>query len=659
MNDYPPYIEVINDSESYPPNPPRERWLLSRLPIFLGVFLSALLIGLAYNYSRPAIYRSTATLLTSAMTAIDRVSETADIQHVAIQRQILLGRELLDETLKRLGVTHPQANLSLEDVKEILQVQPLPDTHLVEMQAEGETPEILPALINTWIDVYLDARAAEVERSKGKTVQIVKDELAELEIKIEHARNALIDFRNEHDIASTERQENTVLAKLTGLTAALNNANEAEVKAKARLEAVEKAIEEGQAVVPTQDQRSLDHLEQRLQQLREKLAEFDKRYTREYLSRQPSMRFIPEEIKKLEKEIATKQQYGTRIVHTDAMQEYQAAKMTLDRIRQQLEDHKRMASEFSSRFAQHESLKADLEGLETIYRETQERLVQIETRPVEKYPQVTVIDRAFLARDPISPNYQRDTLIIVIGSVLLGLFGVWLTEFLHQPREKQSDDAFSGLSAYANLGFGAGRLDLPQISPERLAQIRNHQRLNAPMPRELSDADLRALLNASNTMGKQLIVLLLLGVSLKEAASLTPDNLDIETGEIRLSGPVPRSIRLDGLLRYVNGQHRFPSWYTDSPLAVDDLSAIISVAAIDAGMTHSEDFNADAIRHTYIVYLIRQGLKLSELESIVGPIPPADLVEYGRYSPLRPGLSVNEINRIHPALETEALPPAQ
>ncbi|CCE25437.1 GumC family protein [Methylotuvimicrobium alcaliphilum] len=659
MNDYPPHIEVINDAGYYSPGTPPQRWFLSRLPIFLGVFLSALLIGLAFNYSRPAIYRSTATLLTSAMTAIDQVSETADIQHVAIQRQILLGRELLDETLKRLEITYPQANLTLEDVKEILQVQSLPDTQLVEMQAEGEMPEILPVLINTWIDVYLDARAAEIESSKGKTIQIVKDELGELEIKIEQARNALIEFRNEHDIASTERQENTVLAKLTGLTAALNNANEAEVKAKARLEAVEKAIEEGQAVVPTQDQRSLDQLEQRLQQLREKLAEFDKRYTREYLARQPSMRFIPEEIKKLEKEIAAKQQYGTRIVHTDAMQEYQAAKMTLDRIRQQLEDHKRMASEFSSRFAQHESLKADLDGLEKIYRETQERLVQIETRPVEKYPQVTVIDRAFLARDPISPNYNRDTLIIVIGSVMLGLFGVWLAEFLHPPREKQSDDALSALSAYANLGFGTGRLDLPQVSPERLTQIRNHQRLNAPVPRELSDADLRALLNEANTMGKQLIALLLLGVTLKEAAALTPEHLDAEAGEIRLSGPVPRTIPLDGLLSYFNGQHRFPAWYTDSPLAIDDLSAIISVAAIDAGMTHPEDFNADAIRHTYIVYLIRQGLKLSELESIVGTIAPADLVEYGRYSPLRPGLSVTEINRIHPALETEALPPAQ
>ncbi|WP_431066135.1 GumC family protein [Methylotuvimicrobium sp.] len=659
MNDYPPHIEVINDAGHYPPGSPPQRWFISRLPIFLGVFLSALFIGLAYNYSRPAIYRSTATLLTSAMTAIDQASETADIQHVAIQRQILLGRELLDETLKRLEITHPQANLTLEDVKEILQVQSLPDTQLVEMQAEGEMPEILSALINTWIDVYLDARAAEIESSKGKTIQIVKDELDELEIKIEQARNALIEFRNEHDIASTERQENTVLAKLTGLTAALNNANEAEVKAKARLEAVEKAIEEGQAVVPTQDQRSLDQLEQRLQQLREKLAEFDKRYTREYLARQPSMRFIPEEIKKLEKEIAAKQQYGTRIVHTDAMQEYQAAKMTLDRIRQQLEDHKRMASEFSSRFAQHESLKADLDGLEKIYRETQERLVQIETRPVEKYPQVTVIDRAFLARDPISPNYNRDTVIIVIGSVMLGLFGVWLAEFLHPPRKKQADFDLSGLSTYPNLGFGVGRLDLPQISPERLAQIRNHQRLNAPMPRELSDADLRGLLNASNTMGRQLIVLLLLGVTLKEAAALTPDNFDAEAGEIRLSGPVPRNIPLDGLLSYFNEQHRFPAWYTDSPLAIDDLSAIISVAAIDAGMTHPEDFNADAIRHTYIVYLIRQGLKLSELENIVGTIAPADLVEYGRYSPLRPGLSVTEINRIHPALETESLPPAQ
>ena len=62
--------------------------------IFAMAFLISAAISLAYSYSRPVVYRSSATILTSAMTAIDRESSDADVQHVAIQRQILLGHEL-------------------------------------------------------------------------------------------------------------------------------------------------------------------------------------------------------------------------------------------------------------------------------------------------------------------------------------------------------------------------------------------------------------------------------------------------------------------------------------------------------------------------------------------------------------------------------------
>lgn len=649
MNHYPPHIEIISEPSDLPPPIPIKRWYRTRLAIFLVMFTTASATGLIYNYSRPAVYRSTATLLTSAPAAIDAAVAETDIQHVAIQKQILLGRELLDETLKRLAMTHPDARLTLADAKALLQVKPVADTHLVEMRAEGSSPEILPALINTWIDVYLDARAAEVETSKAQTVQIVKDELAEQEKKIAAARTALTEFRNTYDISSTERQENAVLARLNGLTAALNNASEAEVKAKARLNAVEKAIAEGQAVVPSDEQRTLENLEQRLQQLQEKLAEFDQRYTREYLAKQPSMRYLPEEIKKLEREIESKRHFGKRIVHTDAAQEYEAAKMTLARIRRQLDEHKRMASEFSARFAQHESLKADLDGLEKIYRETQERLVQVESRPVDKYPQVTVIDRAFLSREPISPDYNRDALIVVTGSVLLGLFAVWIAEFLTPSARRQPEWAVSNIPSYRD--FGLNRLDLPSISPERLEQIRNHNRRLPTFVRELTDTDLIALLEAANAIGKQLIALLLSGATLEEAAALTPDDLNVENRTIRLPGTEARIVPIDDRSIYLmNGHDKFPSWHTENPLTTDDLSAILSVAAIDAGLSHPEEINAEAIRHTYIVYLIRQGLKLSELEKIVGPIPPTKLVEYGRYSPPRPGLSFDEIDRMHPAL---------
>lgn len=652
MDNQLPQIEIINDSP-YPPTSPvveSPPWFRSRrFVIFVAAYLLCAIIGLIYNYSRPAVYRSSATLLTSAKTAIDQSSPDADIQHVAIQRQILLGQELLDETLTRLKITHPQYALSMADIRRMLQVKPVAETNLVEMEAEGSRPKVLPALINTWIDVYLDARAADIEKNKGDTEQILKNELHDQEVKIGAAREALNRFNGQHDIISSEREDNAATARLKGLNDALNEASDDEVKAKARLDAVNKAIARGEAVVPAQDQRSLADLEKRLQELREKLAEFDQRYTREYLALQPSLKYIPQEIQELEKKIAKTKTYGKNIVLTDARQDYDAAQQTVEKIRQQLAEHRQQAAEFNARFAQYETLKTDLEGLEQIYRETQERLVKVETQNVDKYPQVNVIERAYLPLEPVRPHYSRDTLIILTGSVLFGLFCVWAAEYLtrqQQEHQRQPGLTLSGIHLYKDIGFN--NLQPPQT--EQLRQQSN-KALESPAVRELSDAELSALLAVADTRGRQLLGFLLSGLTLDEAAMLSPENFDLDVNAIRIPGASPRIIEIGDAFKSQLARSDFlPTWYGGQPVSVDDLAALIGLAAIDAGMPYPEEVDEAAIRHSYIVYLVRQGLRLAELPRLVGYLPPSAQLSYRDYSPPYPGRSLAEINKIHPVM---------
>ncbi|PKM11928.1 MAG: integrase [Gammaproteobacteria bacterium HGW-Gammaproteobacteria-3] len=653
-----PAIEFINDSTQ--PRPPvfnPTPWFRSRrFVIFMAGYLLCALVGLIINYSRPAIYQSSATLLTSAMTAIDQVSDAADIQHVAIQRQILLGQELLDETLSRLNSTHPANQLGIAAIRQMLQVKSVSETNLVEMSAEGPQPEILSALINTLIDVYLDARAADIAQNKDRTTENLRNELHDLDIKIEAARQALNQFRNQHDITSTQRDENTALTRLKGLTTALNNASEEEVKAKARLDAVNNAIARGQAVVPTQDQRSLADLEKRLQNLREKLAEFDRRYTREYMALQPQLKYIPREIKNLEHQIEQMRDYGKNIVQTDAEQNYEAARQAVQQIRLQLEEHKQQAAEFSARFAEHETLQTDLAGLEAIYRQTQERLVQIETQNADRYPQVSVIERAFLPLEPVRPHYGRDTLLVLAGSVLFGLFCVWIAEFLtRQPPEPQPGLTLSGLHVYKDIDLDRLKAPQTQTDSKNLPQDGNRTLAPPPQYRELSDTELQTLIAATNSMGRQLIGLLLSGLTLEEAAALNAENFDLSHNTIEISGSNPRVIRISEPLAGLFARYSEPPiWRSPKSLSVNDLGALISLAAINAGLPYSEGIDAETIRHTYIIYLVRQGLRLTELPKLVGNLAPAEQLSYKHYSPPSPGFGSESIECIHPAMNNDA-----
>ncbi|MDD5578905.1 MAG: integrase [Methylobacter sp.] len=654
MKNYMPPIEIFSKNSYSPYEFKKSLWLRSpRLIIFTIVFLISAAIGLTYIYSRPAIYRSSATLLTSAMTAIDRESSVADIQHVAIQKQILLGHELIVETLSRLKAlitneSDPVQQLTVADIRKLLNVEPVAETNLVEILAEGTDPEFLPRLINTWTEVYLDARAAEVKKLTDNTSRIIEDELKGLTEEINSARAELETFRKNNDISSTGRNENEALARLKGLNDSLNTASEEEVKAKAQLDAIKSAISRNQAVVPDYEQGSLQDLEKRLQELREQLAEFDKKFTRDYLNKQPALKFVPEQIKKLEAEINKKHVYGKSIVLTDAENKYAAAKQTVIAIRAQLDAHKKLAAEFTSKFAEHETLKTDLEGLEKLYRDTQERLVQIETSHKEKYPQVTVINQAYVSRDPVRPNYSRDAAIAIAGSLLLGLFSVWIFEYLtRKPEELQSPVTLSGIHMY---NPSSEMLNYSQTAPKPLEQKKNNA-LKSPLYRELSTSQLKTILKASNLKTKQFISLLLSGLSIDEATYLKADQINMEKGTITLTGPVPRIITINHLLKSLfeqSGGH--PAWNADNPNSSEDLAASLLCAAIDSGLSNPMEITAEAIRHSYIAYLVRQGLRLSDLDLIVGYLAPFAISTYSAYSTPEQGRAIDDIELLHPAL---------
>lgn len=673
MNNAFPQIEILPNQEPFKrQNLPHKPWYtLRRLMVFMIVFVLSAMMSLAFVYSRPALYRSYASLLTVAQTAIDQKSGGADVQHVAIQRQILTGQELLGETLIRLD-EYLQENatdsellsrhLNTTELRQMLTVEAVPETNLIELAAVSYQAEMLLPLINSWIDVYLERRLAEIRQTTGLTVEVLLEELAGLESKIIIKRTELDDFRRVNEITSLGRGnifENQSLARFKGLNKSFNAASDEAIKATAKLDAVKKAIAQGRAVVPSEDARGMQSLEVRLQQLREKLSDFDKKYTREYLALNPNLNVLPQQIKELEKQIRKQRRYGKSIVLTDAEQNYHAAQLALREIKRQLNIHKLKATDFSSKFSQHESLLRDMEGLELLQRNAQERLAQIEAKQTEKFPQVKVIERAFFPSEPFSPNYTRDAIIAVVVSLLLGLLSVWIVEFLTRKEEQMSSISISSIDLYGNPTPGLNshyqqqNERLYQSSPESLQHEQKYAlELDQGLLRELRLNEIDALLEAADIKGKQLVALLLSGLSLTEIASLTRDDIDCTYDTINIKGENTRTQKLTpvlkGLFEHIEPR---PAWNKNQqPATADMLAAVLVYTTADAGLAEPEDINAAAITHAYIIYLVKQGIRLSELENIFGYITPTALSRYSRYSSEKRGLPATEINMLYPSL---------
>lgn len=627
-------------------------WLKSkRMLIFLIAFLVTLVVAMSYVLGRSSIYSSRATLLTVAKTAVDQRSDDIDIQHVAIQKQLLLGAEMLAETTKRLQ-SHPEIKTALTtaDIRSMLDVRSVADTNLIEIVAEGSNSGLLPVLVNTWLDAYLAARETEITKTTGDTTQRIQIEITGLTEKIAQKRAELEQFRDHHQIVSTAREENEALARLKGLNDSLNKSVEEEVKAKARLDSIKKSIAKGQAVVPKEDTQRLAILEKRAQELKEELADLDRRYTREYMALTPSMKVIPEKIETLQTEIRQLRSAGQTIVLAEAEQEFSAALQTSLAIREQLAAHKKKAAEFTARFTEHEALKTDLEGLEQRLREAQDRLVQIETKYSRKFPQVDVVERATTPVHPIWPDYTRDSLIALASALIMGLIAVWVVEFLTRKEKAKLAINLSGVHIYGSEDAAREVANqLPLAQPRLLDQYAVQPALIGGTIQEIAPQTIQRLFQAGNPKEQQLIALLLSGLTLDEIATLNAQSFDPENNQFSLSGPHARTIPLNPALKKLLQAGGYPLMSNaGQALSLDDLAVLLTCAIVDAGLTPSEGISAGALRQTYLLYLVQQRLRLSDLEQIVGHITPAELSALSQFAPPGPKSAVQTINLFYP-----------
>lgn len=418
-----------------------------RARLFAVAFGVTLALGLVWTLLQPVVYRSSATVLMSAPSAIDADIEEANIQSVAIQSRILLGGEVTRNLLQEFeGSELPEVDSQY--LRDVLHVESVPETNLVEMVAEGEDADLLPNLVNTWIDVYLAIRATNVQNSQQQTLGVVQDQMAGLSVRLDEARDALARYRDENHITSVERQQNEELAQLEGLNAALNSAVKVEVKAKARLQSLRIAIASGKSVVPPSERESVESLEKELFQLQTKMTRLSKSYTENYIRNQPGTREIPQRIAELEAALSTQHAKAQELVLAQAEQEHAAALQTLEDLREKLAAQEEKAAQFTTIYTKHQALAEDLEELEELHRETQSRLVQVEVNQVEKYPQVEVIDRPGERSERVGPDY----LLLLGGSFAaalgMGILSVWLYGFLGPRSPKPAFVTLQGVHMY-------------------------------------------------------------------------------------------------------------------------------------------------------------------------------------------------------------------
>lgn len=613
---------------------------------------------MAYSFKRPAIYESHANLLIEPQDP-DRRDQDTSSHDIALQSQVLLSRDLLMSVLDTLppdGTHNESESLTLSSLRPMLSVISVPDSAVIKLLAEGSQKQILPVIVNTWVARYVDLNSRIQQTYSNSATTSIEQQLGALNRKISAKREALKSFRDQYDIVSMERDENKILAKLKGLNNSLSKATETRTNMESQLIAITQAIANGKWAGKYKKTAELERLETEAEALGEVVRDYETRYTSKFFQLDKDVRATVNKLRRIEEKIEHKYQALQTAAVEEVEQEIKSARQAEMDLGAQIAANEKQASAFSARFLEHESLKEDLARLENLSRDYQEKLVAMDIKSDGDMLQVKVLEKAFMPDAPVRPDYMRDSGICLAASLVLGVFAILLYDLLTRPARQPHDPTAYSVT-YNQMFQGTppslqAPLDHPQ--PDNLLAPVEHMPL-----RELSEVEIKGLFNCADNLTRLLMAALLNGLSLAEAARLKWGNINFEENELKTPPPVSRILFLTAFFRSVlmknlpepmDAEAYILPDKNGGTIALDKLDGCILQAAQDAQVREPQQIASLTLRHTYVAFLVRQGVPLSEITEMVGPIPNEYRAAYGIMRPPGAGISIKNATRVMPSL---------
>ena len=642
---------------------PRSGRMRRRVLVFGGVFLLAALLSLSYTFLRPAIYLANARLQITPSPKLplpDAVVTADSVPEFLLESQILSSRPLLQKVASRLAAQGELKGIEGDPVPALqgmLKVTPVAGTSVIELEATGAQRVLVARLVNTTLEVYREQQIMSGAATTQTELAQARDAVRVIDAKVAEKKRALEDFRLRANIMSGERDENQALSRVKGLGSSLTAATDREALAEGRLRALEQSAGEGQRAPPTKDNAIVLGIEQRLLQLREEWRALERQFTPQYLDMDPNARALKTRIVNLEQLAVQERGKSQQTALADAREELASARATTQRLQQHLAEAKQSAQSFSRRFGEFQTLQEELRGLDQMRQTARQRLLALEASELTRKPRMQVLEAAATPESAWRPLYWRDAAISLVVSLLLGFLAVWFVEFFDRKEPASAGPltvivAQPWLSAQPGaLRWGAGPAPTPVSAAPPL------QQLGAPMPRELSGAEVRQLLSSAAPGNLPTLVCLLTGLTVAELLALRVSHVDERTQTLTVPGNPSRVLALEGPLQTL--AKRCAGLPVDGALFADasgarlseaDVEALVSTSAFDANLEQALQVTPGTLRHTYIAFLVRQGLRFSELGKVVGRLPTEALNILSALAPGAERVGLSAIDHTLPAL---------
>jgi len=409
--------------------------------IIVLCLLAALFAGFAYIRRTPATYRAQSVLRidpTASNPADIRGMPEQDLRDQEVLQTIVLSfwsKPVLERVVKANRLQDDTEFMPLVGAPEerfaraagalggMINIQIRRGTRLIDVAVEHPSPAMAQKLANSLANEFIQNDAAQQQGSAQAGIQLLLAEADRLKEKVQQSELAVQRYKEEHNAASLEEKQDTVVAKLKSLSAELAGARSRRLQMKSDLADMERLKNRPEALltIPSvANQPEITKLQRRISDYGIQISALRLRYT----DKHPKMIEAKAELEKVKQTLLDTAQQMPLILKTA----YETAVTNEQNFAAALAEQEKVALELNRQSIQFRVLTRDVETDQALYGSVLRRLKETSAAKGFELNNIRLFEAAGLPGAPVRPQKTR----IVALSLCIGfIVGVGLCMGVH------------------------------------------------------------------------------------------------------------------------------------------------------------------------------------------------------------------------------------
>ena len=312
----------------------------------------------------------------------------------------------------------PARERAIEAAAASFRVEPSRRTRIVEIVSEWPDPDLAADFSNTLADAFIEHNLEARWKSTRRSGEWLSRQLDELRVKLEKSEERLQRYARQSGLLFTDEKDSVAEQRLAQLQAELSRAQGERISKQSRFELARGV--EPESLPGIVDNTTLRGYQVRLTELRRELAELDSRFTPAH----QKVKGAAAQVGELEAALEAERSHIIERIRND----YEAA---LRRERLLADDYANQAglvSEQAGRSIQYNIYKREVDTNRELYDNLLRRVKEAGVASAMRAGNIRIVDRAQPPRTAVKPDHRINSLLGLLGGLLLGVAFVIVSE---------------------------------------------------------------------------------------------------------------------------------------------------------------------------------------------------------------------------------------